>query len=171
MRSIRAMLGSKRESGGTLYAAVVAEARRPAWYVEGGVADSLDGRFAVLASLTALTILRLEEGGEEAVRDSVAVTECFIDDMDVQMREIGFGDPSIGKQVRSMVGALASRVDRWRQARAGEIEWHDAVAFSIYRDTPPDAESAATYAEEALRRLDEGLRGASDRDLIEGRIG
>lgn len=171
MRSIRAMLRPKRDTGGPLYAVVVAEARRPAWYVEGGVADSLDGRFAVLASLTALTILRLEEGGEEAVRDSVALTECFIADMDAQMREIGFGDPSIGKQVRSMVGALASRVDRWRQARAGGIGWDEAVAFSIYRDALPAAESAATYAGETLRRFDEGLRGASDRDLMEGRIG
>ncbi len=87
--------------------------------VEGGVADTLDGRFAVLASLAALAILRLEDGDEDAVRHSVALTESFIADMDAQMREIGFGDPSIGKQVRFMVGALASRVDRWRRARGG----------------------------------------------------
>ncbi len=170
MRSIMAMLRPKGADAGALYAAVVAEARRPAWYVEGGVADSLDGRFAVLASLTALTILRLEEGGEATVRHSVALTESFIADMDAQMREEGFGDPSIGKQVRSMVGALAARVDRWRRARSGEIGWDEAVSFSIYRDSPPSVESAVTYTTEALRRFDEGLGGAVDRNLIEGRI-
>ena len=170
MRSIMAMLRPKGADAGALYAAVVAEARRPAWYQEGGVADTLDGRFAVLASLSALAILRMEEGGEEAVRHSVAFTESFIADMDAQMRQEGFGDPSIGKQVRSMVGALASRVDRWREARAGNGEWIDVVRFSIYRDAPPAAESALTYSSEALRRFDEGLGGASDRNIIEGHI-
>ena len=65
----------------------------PAWYREGAVADSLDGRFAVLSSLAALAILRLEDGDEDAVRHSVALTESFIADMDAQMREDGFRRP------------------------------------------------------------------------------
>lgn len=168
MRSLFNRWRTPRNEVEPLYAALVAEARRPAWYVEGGVADSLDGRFAVLASLVALAILRLEDGGETAVRGSVALTESFITDMDAQMREQGFGDPSVGKQVRSMVGALASRVDRWRHARAGAVEWADAVRFSVYRDSLPAAESAATFSGEALRRFDEGLAGASDETLLKG---
>ena len=151
-----------------LYASLVAEARRPAWYIEGAVADTMDGRFAVLASLVALAILRLEDGGEEAARGSVALTESFIADMDSQMRQEGFGDPSLGKQVRSMVGALAARVDRWRHARGGDVAWSDAVRFSIYRDVSPDAESAATFSGEALRRFDEGIAGASDAAVLRG---
>ena len=171
MRSIMAMLRHKGADAGALYNAVVAEARRPAWYREGAVADSMDGRFAVLSSLTALTILRLEDGGEEAVRHSVALTESFIADMDAQMREEGFGDPSVGKQVRSMVGALAARVDRWRIAKADPAQWDDAVRFSIYRNQSPDSEAATTFSSEALRRFNEGLGGFSDREIIEGRIG
>ena len=170
MRSLMAVLRPKAPDAGALYDAVVKEARRPAWYREGGVEDSLDGRFAVLASITALTILRLEEGNEESVRHSVALTESFIADMDAQMREVGFGDPSIGKQVRFMVGALASRVDWWRRARAGELDWNDAVRLSVYRDEAPESEAATTYSSEALKRLNEGLGGFGDRELIEGRI-
>jgi cytochrome b pre-mRNA-processing protein 3 len=131
MRSIMAMLRPRGDDAGALYDAVVAEARRPAWYREGAVDDSLDGRFAVLSSLVALAILRLEQGEEEAVRHSVALTESFISDMDAQMREEGFGDPAIGKQVRSMVGSLAARVDRWREVRTGPDGWDVAVRFSI----------------------------------------
>lgn len=171
MRSLMAMLRPKDADAGALYAAVVAEARRPAWYREGAVADSMDGRFAVLSSLAALTILRLEDGDEDAVRHSVALTESFIADMDAQMRQEGFGDPSIGKQVRMMVGALATRVDKWRQAREGLSDWNETVRFSIYRDAPPEAETALTYSSEALRRFNEGLSGFSDRELLEGRIG
>ncbi len=171
MRSLMAMLRPKGADAGALYDAVVAEARRPAWYREGAVADTMDGRFAVLSTLAALTILRLEDGGEETVRHSVALTESFIADMDAQMREEGFGDPSIGKQVRQMVGALASRVDRWRDARGDNAEWESAVHFSIYRNEPPEAEAAVTFSSEALRRFNEGLNGVSDRDLMEGRLG
>lgn len=171
MRSIMAMLRPRRDDAGALYDAVVGEARRPAWYREGGVADTLDGRFAVLSSLVALAILRLEEGDEDAVRHSVALTESFIADMDAQMREEGFGDPSVGKQVRSMVGALAARVDRWRIAQADPTQWDDAVRFSIYRDQPPESETAGTFSSEALRRFSEGLGGFSDREIMEGRIG
>jgi cytochrome b pre-mRNA-processing protein 3 len=171
MRSMMAMLRPKTPDAGALYDAVIAEARRPAWYREGAVADSMDGRFAVLSSLAALAILRLEDGDEDAVRHSVALTESFIADMDAQMREVGFGDPSIGKQVRFMVGALASRVDWWRRARSGELDWNDAVRLSVYRDEPPESEAAVTFSSEALRRFDEGLGGFSDRELMEGRIG
>lgn len=171
MRSIMAMLRPKGADAGALYQAIVAEARKPAWYREGGVKDTMDGRFAVLASLTALGILRLEDGKEDAVRHSVALTESFITDMDAQMREEGFGDPSIGKQVRGMVGALASRVDRWRDAKTGNGSWEAAVRFSVYRDTLPPAETALTFAMESLRRFQEGLDGRSDRDIIEGRVG
>jgi cytochrome b pre-mRNA-processing protein 3 len=171
MRSLMAMLRPKGADAGALYNAVVVEARRPAWYREGAVADTMDGRFAVLSSLTALAILRLEDGDEDAVRHSVALTESFITDMDAQMREEGFGDPSIGKQVRSMVGALATRVDWWRRAREAELDWNDAVRLSVYRDDLPEAETAVTYSTEALRRFNEGLGGVSDRDLLEGRIG
>ena len=60
------------------------------------------------------TPTQMVDGGESAVRGSVALTESFIADMDSQMREQGFGDPSIGKQVRSMVGSLK---------RVGEGAW------------------------------------------------
>ena len=170
MRSLMAMLRPKAPDAGALYDVVVAEARRPAWYREGGVADTLDGRFAVLSSLAALAILRLEDGDEEAVRHSVALTESFIADMDAQMREAGFGDPSIGKQVRTMVGALASRVDWWRRARSGELDWNEAVRLSVYRDEPPQSEAAVTFSSEALRRFNEGLGGVSDRAVMEGHI-
>ena len=168
MRSIMAMLRPRRADAGTLYEALVAEARRPGWYLDGGVPDSRDGRFAVLATVVAIAILRLEQGGEEAARHSVALTEAFIADMDAQLRQEGFGDPGIGKQVRATVGSLASRVDRWRGTLAGEAEWSDSVASSIYRDEPAD-EAARTFAGDSLRRLSESLGGAGDAEVMAGK--
>ena len=148
------------------YQHLVDLAREKAWYTEGQVADDMDGRFAVLASLVALTILRLEEGDEDAVRGSVALTEQYISDMDAQMREIGF-DTTIGKQVRGLVGALATRVDRWRRAEEGEVEWEAATLFSVYRDKDP-GETALTFASEKLRSFREHLDGYGDEEIMRG---
>ena len=168
MRSIMAMVRPKRADSASLYGALVTEARQRGWYLEGGVPDTLDGRFSVLSTIVALAILRLENGGEAAARASVSLTESFIADMDVQMREEGFSDTSLGKQVRHMVGALASRVDRWRKTIAEELPWDESVRASIHHVGEP-TESAMTFAGDALRRLNESLNGASDEAVIAGR--
>src|SRR5215218_8556669 len=53
---------------GKLYAAIIAETRRPNWYREAGIPDTMDGRFAVLTSLLALADIRLKRGADEARR-------------------------------------------------------------------------------------------------------
>ena len=59
--------------GSALFAALVGEARRPHWYVEGEVPDTLDGRFAVLSTMVAMATVRLERGGERALLEAVAL--------------------------------------------------------------------------------------------------
>jgi cytochrome b pre-mRNA-processing protein 3 len=161
---------SKLPSGAALYARIVAEARRPDWYLSAAIPDSINGRFAVLSTLLALTDLRLGQGGELALERAPRLAECFIADMDVQMREAGFGDPSLGKQVRMMVGALASRVETWRGAVEKTAEWEEAVVPSLYRDSPPEERAIATgtkLTRDWWRRLEQ----ARDEDLVEGRLG
>ena len=155
----------------SLYAALVAQARDKHWYLEGRVPDDMDGRFALLSSLVALTILRLEDGDEEAVRGAVSLTEGFIADMDAQMRELGF-DTTIGKQVRGLVGALAARVDRWRRAAEAErdADWRGATLFSVYREAEDVPEDVVTYAAEQMRRFAERLGGLDDGKLLAGAL-
>ena len=170
MRSIMAMLRPRGNDAASLYAALVAEARQPGWYLDCGAEDSMTGRFAVLASLVALATIRLESGGEESVRASAALTEAFIADMDPQLRQAGFGDPTLGKEVRRLVGALANRVGQWRRAIAGDADWAATARSSVLMDRPA-GEAAETYASERLRRFHETLQSRSDPDVIAGRIG
>src|SRR5436190_3207575 len=122
---------------GKLYAAIVAEARRPDWYLAGQVPDTMDGRFAVLTSLLALADIRLERGADSARELGPRLAEAYIEDMDAQMRQAGFGDPSLGKQVRMMVGSLASRVDRWQLAVQSIEPWDSEAKLNRYGDPPP----------------------------------
>ena len=152
-----------------LYAAVVAETRRPGWYRDAGVPDTLDGRFAVLTSLLALADIRLERGADAARALGPRLAEQFIADMDVQMREAGFGDPSLGKQVRTMVGALAAQVDRWRRAVEAAEPWDQVALAGLYRQDRPDA-AAAGIGVDATRDWWRRLQQAEDSQLAAGEI-
>ena len=71
----------------TLYDAVVARGRMPHWYLAGGVPDTLDGRFDMIAAVLAMVMLRVEQDGAGAV-PAASLAECFVDDMDGQLRQI-----------------------------------------------------------------------------------
>ena len=97
-----------------LYNQVVAEGRAPHWYREGGVPDTIDGRFEMIAAILALVIARLELEPEQ--RQNVAwLVELFVHDMDSQLREIGIGDMVVGKHVGKMMGALGGRIGAYRE--------------------------------------------------------
>jgi cytochrome b pre-mRNA-processing protein 3 len=122
------------QRGSELFAAVTRLAREPHWYVEAAVPDTLDGRFAVLATVTALVLVRLEPGGGAGDGVAVALTERFIEAMEAEHRELGLGDPTLGKTVRKLVGSLARRTDLWRSAVAGDPDWTSATRESLYKD-------------------------------------
>ena len=143
--------------GQALFDRVVAESRKPHWYLDGEVPDTIDGRFAVLATVCALFIVRLEQGEERFDDASVALTERFIEAMDAEHRQIGLNDPGLGRRVRKLVGSLERRVDEWRDSTHGETDWIDAVVSSLYRGEPPK-DSALEHSASALRGLWEGLK-------------
>src|SRR5437667_2875353 len=118
--------------GAALFRALTAEARRPSWYIEGKVSDSLDGRFAVLATITALALARFERDADAGNRVSVALTERFIEVMESEHRQLGLGDPTLGRTVRKLVGMLARRTALWREVSAGARDWSGSTRESLY---------------------------------------
>jgi cytochrome b pre-mRNA-processing protein 3 len=154
--------------GAALFNAVTAEARARHWYVEGAVPDTLDGRFAVLATVAALAMVRLERAGDDASTLAVSLTERFAQVMESEHRELGLGDPKLGRTVRKLVGALSRRVDLWRAAVAG-ASWAEAAIDSVYGANAPAADALAHTAA-SLRRLWSRLEGAGVAALAEGRL-
>ncbi|MEA3067430.1 MAG: cytochrome b pre-mRNA-processing protein 3 [Sphingomonadales bacterium] len=152
--------------GAALFDALTAEARRPSWYVGGEVPDTLDGRFAVLATITALALVRFEREGEGGNRASVALTERFIEVMESEHRELGLGDPTLGRTVRRLVGMLARRTELWRSA--GQAEWNNATRESLYRDSI--AADALEHSATALRDFSNRLEATPLADLEQGTI-
>jgi cytochrome b pre-mRNA-processing protein 3 len=156
--------------GHALFEALVGEARQPHWYVEGQVPDTIDGRFAVIATVAALATVRLERGGEAARTESVALAERFVEAMDAEHRQLGISDPALGKKVRQLVGALGRRVELWRGSLAGADEWRETVSRSLFGGLPPSP-GALDHCEQALRGYWARLESATDGELAEGRFG
>lgn len=114
------------------YEAIVAAARRPGFYANWGVADSLDGRFDMIALHTFLVLDRLKGQAPEFRQ---ALVDEFFRDMDRSLREMGVGDLVVGKRVRKMAEVFYGRVAAYDAALAGE---GDALDAAVSRNIFPD---------------------------------
>lgn len=84
------------------YAAIVEASRRPALYTDFGVPDTLPGRFELIVLHAALYLRRLRGEGPEADARAQEVTDAMFAAMDVALREIGVGDVSVPKNIKTM---------------------------------------------------------------------
>lgn len=166
MGLIDRLFGKKSEAE-ALYLAVVDRGRAPHWYVEGAVADTIDGRFDMIAAILCLVLLRLERlPGAEAT--NVALAERFVDDMDPQLREIGIGDITVGKHIGKMMSMLGGRLGAYRDGLAGG-SLDAALIRNLYRDAAP-APEALTHVRDHLIALHAALDTMSAETLISGRL-
>jgi cytochrome b pre-mRNA-processing protein 3 len=168
-RALFAALTGGPKRGEASFALAVAEARQPGWFVEGEVPDTVNGRFAVLATIIALMTVRLEREGEAGRQASVALTERMVESLDAEIREMGLGDPTLGKQIRRLVGAVSGRVERWRALVDSDQPWTAEVRQSLYLDEPVE-DGAITFSESALRRFWQRLRDSSVEDIVHGKM-
>ena len=161
-------LTAEPKRGTAIFDAVTGIARQAHWFVEGEVPDTLEGRFAVLATVTALVLVRLERDGEAGDAVSVALTERFIEVMEAEHRELGQGDPTLGKTVRKLVASLARRNDLWRSAIAGVTDWDEATLESLYKAEV--SVGAVAQSAVALWRLWFGLEQNALAQIAEGKF-
>lgn len=150
-----------------LYAAVVARARAPHWYLDGAVPDTLDGRFDMVAAILSLVLLRLEQD-PAAARLSARLCERFVDDMDGQLREIGIGDIVVGKHIGRMMGMLGGRLGAYRDGLAGGA-LAPALIRNLYRGHAPAAPALA-HVDAALAAFAAALATMPLDTLTQGRL-
>lgn len=156
-----------RGATAALYRAIVARARQPHWYLDGGVPDTIDGRFDVIAAVLAMVMLRLE-ADPAGIAASTHLAEAFVDDMDPQLREIGIGDLLVGKHVGRMMGMLGGRLGAYRDAlAAGDLR--PALVRNLYRGDPPGP-AAVTHVADSLTALHDRLAATATARLSAGEL-
>lgn len=153
--------------GRALYEAVIARGRDPDWYLAGGVADTIDGRFDMIAAILALVLIRLERDPDAALV-SARLTERFVNDMEGQLRQIGIGDVVVGKHVGKMMGMLGGRLGAYRDGLAnGDLK--PALARNLYRGEPVDP-AALDHVATRLTGFDQALANLATETVMAGEL-
>lgn len=128
-----------------LYDAVVAQARQPAFYAMGGVPDTIDGRFEMIALHAYLLLRRLRATGEVGERLAQALVDILFSDMDASLREMGAGDLGVGKRVKQMATAFYGRVAAYESAeKTGDMQ--QALARNLFGTAAPNPSQLAAMA-------------------------
>jgi len=137
-------------AGFGLYGAAVAAARDPFFYTALGVPDTLDGRFDMVGLHSFLIIQRLTREAAPGPALAQAVFDAMFGDMDINLREMGVGDLSVGRKVRVMWEAFHGRSVAYKAAMdAGDVIALDAaLSRNVWRDEPPHHRAV-----EILRRI------------------
>ena len=155
-----------RESLRPLWHRVVELSRDPALYRDDGVADTVAGRFDMIAAVLALVMLRLERDG--LAQDNVWLTELFVEGMDAQLRETGVGDLVVGKHIGKLVAGLGGRLGALREALASADE--SVLAAALERNvTMADAHGTEALARR-LRGFAGKFAGLPQDEVLAGRI-
>lgn len=149
-----------------LYVALVAQSRQPVFYRDWDVADTVDGRFDVIAVHLFLVVDALRrKDTPEALECARVLTEVFVSDMDRSLREMGSTDTGTGMRVKSMAQAFYGRQEVYKQGFDGG-SLADALSRNLYREKPVSAPALA--AVEAYMRQTAAHLGAQA--LVDGEV-
>ena len=155
-----------REALRTLWHEVVRTSREPEWYAHCGVADSVDGRFDMIAVVLAQVLLRMEQSPALAPQ-SALLTEWFVADMDRQLRETGVGDLMVGKHIGKLMSALGGRIGALREAM-GQSD--AALASVLARNVALVADAPRFALAVRVRALANDLAALDDAALLAGQL-
>ncbi len=151
-----------------LYGSSVAAARRPAFYLDHGVPDTVAGRFELLVLHLFLMLDRLREGSEPQQGLARELSEQMFEALDDAMREMGVGDLTVPKKMHEVAGAFYGRLDAYAAALASTdpLALEGALKRNVYGEAEIEAArigALANYVRFARRELagadTAGLRG------------
>lgn len=153
-----------------LWRRVVEIAREKPWYAQGGVADSVAGRFDAVTLVLALVMLRMERDkatNDTLIAPSVRLTELFVDDMDGQLRQSGVGDLGVGKRMGKLMSVLGGRIGALREAL---IQDDDALIAVLNRNLTLSEKADTHFLAGQVRQLHAQLDALSDTELLSARF-
>jgi cytochrome b pre-mRNA-processing protein 3 len=122
----------QRENIASLYGAIVAQARAPAFYSSYGVPDTVSGRLEMIILHAVILLRRLRDQSGTARQLAQGVFDAFCQDMDDNMREMGVGDLAVPRKMRRIARAFYARQQAYDDALAQPH--NDALAAVVCRN-------------------------------------
>jgi cytochrome b pre-mRNA-processing protein 3 len=143
-----------------MYIACVRQARNPFFYEQLKVPDTIDGRFDMVVLHLFLLLRPLKH--EKLLGE--AMVDAFFADMDRNLREMGVGDPSVGKRIRKMVDAFYGRLAAYETAWQDDATLKTALYRNIYAENADagHVETLARYVRTCGTQLQEAAISLRD---------
>ena len=164
---LKRLFARSEDTAQSLYEAIVAAARRPFFYADWSVPDTLDGRFDMITLHLFLVLERLRGEGTEVEEFRQRLTDTFFADMDRSLREMGVGDLSVGKKVRKMSEAFYGRVKAYAEALQQGSGLAEALARNVYAGV---AEADAARLADWVLKAREHLKAQPTQEIVGGKV-
>jgi cytochrome b pre-mRNA-processing protein 3 len=154
-----------------LLAWVIKEGRKPGYFVEGGVADTVDGRFDLMVLQLFLMLRRLKAEGQAGNEMGQRLLDAAFAHLDEALREMGVGDLSVPKKMKAMAEAYQGRAMAYEKAlESGNPDsFAEALKRNLYRHGEVSQSALAWTRAEALR-VAERLAAMPGAGLVGGEI-
>jgi cytochrome b pre-mRNA-processing protein 3 len=132
---------------------IVAAARDPVLFTEYGIEDSVEGRFEAVTLHAVLVLRRLNRMGPPAPEIAEDLTDAIFRSFEIALREMGVGDISVPKHMKTIAGAFLGRGAAYDRAlRGGAPGINAALARNVY-DGRKNPDRLARYVETANEAL------------------
>ena len=120
------------------YHRIVDQARRPGFFLNGGVPDTVDGRFELICLHAFLYLHRLKDEQPRAAHHGRRFVAAMFADFDRSLREMGTGDLSVGREVKRMAEAFYGRFAAYQEGLAADdAVLRPALARNLFGTTVP----------------------------------
>jgi cytochrome b pre-mRNA-processing protein 3 len=152
---------ARKQDGQRLYDGLVSRARQPVFFRDFAVADTIDGRFDMVALHAWLVLSVLKAGGQDEAAQGL--TDTIFTGFDEALREQGAGDMGISRKLKAFADGFYGRLAAY-EAAPDAPALAAAIAKNLYRGSDVDAKALALadYAVRARESLKLSLPDALD---------
>jgi cytochrome b pre-mRNA-processing protein 3 len=156
-----------KRSAERLYAAIVAQARHPYFYRELSVADTIPGRFEMIALHMFLVLSGLRDKGQEAELLAQELVDVMFQDMDDVAREIGVGDMGVAPRIKKLARSFRSRLEYYQKAiESDDGEALPSAILEIYFENDSAYTRQSADLADYMNREQRGLTERSVKDIL-----
>jgi cytochrome b pre-mRNA-processing protein 3 len=159
-----------RDAADLAYRRVVEQARRPGFFCDIGVPDTVDGRFELIVLHAFLFLHRLKREQPQAAPLGQRFLDTMFTDFDRSLREMGTGDLSVGREVKRMAQAFYGRIEAYERGLVKDASVLNAALnrnlFGTASADPVCLDAMAEY----LRREAARLNAQPKAELLAGEV-
>jgi cytochrome b pre-mRNA-processing protein 3 len=150
------------------YAVLTSTARIPFFYTDGGVPDTVMGRFEMLSIVMILFFRRTARSGSSGQELAQEIVDAFFQDIDHSMRELGIGDQGVPKRMKKLAGMFYGRLEAYSAALdAGD---RPGLAQALQRNIHPQASEPVdtTVLADWMASADRSMADLPEDDIARG---